>query len=135
MGIVMSAYPYKTCISFLLCLDKRLDSAAGRKNGLHGLPVANIVNLPEIEIIRFHVPEGLLKIGKCALFRPLFGLARQKDIFSSFPKRLAVIFLAATVGTGRFKKIDTKVQRLVDQKYRSLYPFPGCLKGLHPQVL
>ena len=111
----MAGDPHEADRPSLLRRGKGLDRASGAEDFLHLVFGSHIVDLPQIEIVRFHVSKRRGKMGLRPLFVPGVRLACQKDILSPLPQGKTVVLFTPCVGPGRFAVGDTQIKSPVDQ--------------------
>jgi hypothetical protein len=111
------------------CLGKGLDRTTPPENPGDLFVGPHIMDLPQVEIIRFHIIEGLMKMSQGALLVTRVRFACEKDIFSALPQGMAVISLAPRIGPRGLKVIDAEIDGAIDELTRF---FPAISGPKHP---
>src|SRR6185436_1665443 len=116
-------------------LHQGLQSATLGEGGVQVGPAADVMELPEVEVVGLQALEAALEQSQRAIAGPVIGLAGQEDFLPAPLQGLAVIVLARTIERSRVAVIDPQVQGAVDDGHRHLAGHPaGMLEGgLPPQ--
>ena len=96
-GIVMAGNPDESCQADSFSLDECLDSAVRAEYRFDVAFRANVVNLPQIQMIRFHVHQGLGEMSQSAFLIAGVRTARKKYLIAPFSQCPAVVRLTPGV--------------------------------------